>query len=98
MKLYSDSKVSSFINDITKDQCIAFQNEWNNRHDHREKIYITYDSPHKICHAGDLEYVEIAHSKDDNGKPIQNYSIAYDHNHSASDKVEYAPACQKRNL
>ena len=44
MKLYSDSKVSSFINSITRDQCIAFQNEWNNRHDHREKIYITYDS------------------------------------------------------
>ncbi len=37
MKLYSDSKVSSFINSITRDQCIAFQNEWNSRHDHREK-------------------------------------------------------------
>lgn len=37
MKLYSDSKVSSFINGITRDQCIAFQNEWNSRHDQREK-------------------------------------------------------------
>ena len=82
MKLYSDSKVSSFINDITRDQCIAFQNEWNSRHDHREKIYITYDSTNKNCQAGDLECVEIGHPKDDNGKPVLNYSIAYDHNNS----------------
>ena len=82
MKLYSDSKVSSFINDITRDQCIAFQNEWNSRHDHREKIYITCDSTNKNCQAGDLECVEIGHPKDDNGKPVLNYSIAYDHNNS----------------
>lgn len=82
MKLYSDSKVSSFINSITRDQCIAFQNEWNSRHDHREKIYISYDSMNKNCQAGDLECVEIGHPKDDNGKPVLNYSIAYDHNNS----------------
>ena len=82
MKLYSDSKVSSFINGITRDQCIAFQNEWNNRHDHREKIYITYDSTNKNCQAGDLECVEVGHPKDDDGKPVLNYSIAYDHNNS----------------
>ena len=82
MKLYSDSKVSSFINCITRDQCIAFQNEWNSRHDHLEKIYITYDSTNKNCQAGDLECVETGHPKDDNGKPVLNYSIAYDHNNS----------------
>ena len=82
MKLYSDSKISSFINRITRDQCIAFQNEWNSRHDHREKIYISYDSTNKNCQAGDLECVEIGHPKDDNGKPVLNYSIAYDHNNS----------------
>ena len=82
MKLYSDSKVSSFMNGITRDQCIAFQNEWNSRHDHREKIYISYDSTNKNCQAGDLECVEIGHPKDDNGKPVLNYSIAYDHNNS----------------
>ena len=82
MKLYSDSKVSSFINSITRDQCIAFQNEWNNRHDHREKIYITYDSTNKNCQAGNLECVEVGHPKDDDGKLVLNYSIAYDHNNS----------------
>ena len=65
MKLYSDSKVSSFINSITRDQSIAFQNEWNSRRDHREKIYISYDSTNKNCQAGDLECVEIGHPKDD---------------------------------
>ena len=37
MKLYSDSKVSDCINDIEKDQSIAFQNQWNARRDHRQK-------------------------------------------------------------
>ncbi len=77
MKLYSDSKVSSFINGITRDPCIAFQNEWNNRNDHREKIYITYDTTDKNCQADDLECVEVWHPKDDDGKPILNYSIVY---------------------
>lgn len=44
MRLYSDSKVSDFIKSITRDQCIAFQNAWNSTYDHREKIYISYDS------------------------------------------------------
>ena len=54
----------------------------NSRHDHREKIYITYDSTNKNCQAGDLECVETGHPKDDNGKTVLNYSIAYDHNNS----------------
>ena len=39
-------------------------------------------STNKNCQAGDLECVEIGHPKDDNGKPVLNYSIAYDHNNS----------------
>ena len=63
--------------------CYAhFHNEWNSRHDHREKIYITYDSTNKNCQAGDLECVETGHPKDDNGKQVLNYLIAYDHNNS----------------
>ena len=78
MKVYSDSKVSDFINSITRDQSIAFQNGWNDRLDHRQKIYISYDSTNKNCQAGDIDLVEIGHPKDDQGKPILNYSIAYD--------------------
>ena len=82
MKVYSDSKVSSFINSITRDQSIAFQNEWNESRDHREKIYISYDSANKNCQAGDIDFVEYGHPKDNAGAPVLNYSIAYDRSNS----------------
>jgi transposase len=82
MKIYSDTKVSDFINSITRDQSIAFQNEWNNTRDHREKIYISYDSTNKNCQSGDLDFVEFGHAKDDKGQPVLNFSIAYDHDNS----------------
>lgn len=78
MRIYSDSKVSDFLNGLTMDQSIAFQNAWNENHDHREKIYISYDSTNKNCQAGDIDFVEYGHAKDDQGTPIINYSIAYD--------------------
>ncbi len=82
MKVYSDSKVSDFINSITRDQSIAFQNEWNAKRDHREKIYISYDSTNKNCQAGDIDFVEYGHAKEDASKPILNYSIAFDRKNS----------------
>ena len=82
MRVYSDSKVSCFINGITRDQGIAFQNEWNQNRDHREKIYISYDSTNKNCQAGDLDFVEFGHAKDDQGQPVLNFSVAYDRNNS----------------
>ena len=82
MAVYSDSKVSDFIGGITRDQSIAFQNEWNEKRDHREKIYISYDSTNKNNQAGDIDLVETGHPKDDQGKPILNFAIAYDHDNS----------------
>lgn len=82
MKVYSDSKVSSFLGGITRDQSIAFQNEWNASRDHREKIYISYDSTNKNCQAGDLDLAEIGHPKENTGAPVINYSVAYDRNNS----------------
>lgn len=78
MKVYSDSKVSSFLRDISRDDSIQFQNEWNASRDHREKIYISYDSTNKHCQAGDIELAEFGHEKEKEKKPIFNYSIAYD--------------------
>ena len=80
MRIYSDSKISSFLRDITRDDSIEFQNEWNAERDHREKIYISYDSTNKHCQAGDIEMAEFGHEKDKQKKPIFNYSIAYDRN------------------
>ena len=48
-----DSKVSDFLVGLTDDQRIGFVNEWNENRDHREKIYISYDSTNKNCQAGD---------------------------------------------
>ena len=82
MKIYSDSKVSDFLNSLTVDQSIAFQNEWNANHDHREKIYISYDSTNKKCQAGDVDLVEYGYFKDEIKAPVINYSIAYDTNNA----------------
>jgi len=40
--------------------------------------YISYDSTNKNCQAGDIDIVEYGHSKDGNGGPVFNVSIAYD--------------------
>ncbi len=78
MKIYSDSKVSAFINSITGDQSRAFLDEWNEKQDHSQKIYISYDSTNKNCQAGDIDFVEYGHPKEDTGAPVINYSVAYD--------------------
>lgn len=80
MKIFSDSKVSRFLRDISRDDSIEFQNAWNASRDHREKIYISYDSTNKHCQAGDVEIAEYGHEKERQKKPIFNYSIAYDKN------------------
>ena len=80
MKVYSDSKISEFLREIKRDDSIDFQNNWNAKRDHREKIYISYDSTNKHCQAGDVELAEFGHEKEKNNKPIYNYSVAYDRN------------------
>ena len=78
MHIYSDSKVSDFLNSISEDQSVDFLNNWNETKNHREKVYISYDSTNKNCQAGDIEMLEYGHAKVDKGLPIFNYAIAYD--------------------
>lgn len=80
MRRYSDSKVSNFLSTITIEQSQKFLNEWNAKRNHREKIYISYDSTNKNCQAGDIDIAEHGHSKSGNNKPIINFAIAYDKN------------------
>ena len=80
MRIYSDSKVSDFLRDVTIDQRIAFLNEWNAKRDHREKIYISNDATNKESQAGDIDMVELGYSKQGVETDIFNYSIAYDRN------------------
>ena len=78
MHIYSDTKVSEFLSSVTDDQRIGLVNDWNEGRDHREKIYISYDSTNKNCQAGDIKFVEYGHPKDDKGLPVFNYAVAYD--------------------
>ena len=80
MKIYSDSKVSDFLREVTVDQRIRFLNEWNAKRDHRERIYISYDSTNKNSQAGDIDLIELGHAKEGIEREIFNYSIAYDRN------------------
>ena len=77
-KIYSDSTVSKFTSQISVEDSVEFQNEWNGIKKKQDKIYISYDSTNKNCQAGDIEIVEFGHAKEDKGLPIFNYSIAYD--------------------
>ena len=79
-KIYSDSTVLTFISQISVEDSVSFQNEWNAVRKKQDKIYISYDSTNKNCQAGDIEIVEFGHAKEDRGLPIFNYSIAYDCN------------------
>jgi hypothetical protein len=58
MRIYSDSKVSRFLNAITKEQTIGFLDDWNRNRDHKQRIYISYDSSNKNCQAGDIDLIE----------------------------------------
>lgn len=78
MKIYSDSKVSEFLGTMDDRISVSFQNDWNEERNHRERIYISYDSTSKICEAGDLRIVEVGHSKENVETTIFNYAIAYD--------------------
>lgn len=47
MRIYSDSKVCSFLKSVTRDQMIRFLDDWNEKCDHNQRIYISYDSTNK---------------------------------------------------
>ena len=78
MHIYSDTKVSDFLCGMTGEEIVGFLNDWNAIHDHREKIYISYDSTNKTCQAGDIDLVELGHAKEGIETDIFNYSVAYD--------------------
>ncbi len=78
MRISSDVKVSRLLNSVSKDQIIGFLNDWNKGRDHKQRIYISYDSSNKNSQAGDLELVEFGKAKVDKGLPIFNISLVFD--------------------
>ena len=82
MTIWSDVTVSKFTHNLTLDQRVNMLNAWNADKDHRQKIYISYDSTNKNCQAGDVEIAEWGKPKVDIGTPQINISIAYDRTNS----------------
>lgn len=77
-KIYSDSTISRFLSEISVDERVDFLNSWNEHRNHKERIYISYDSTNKNCKSGDIQKAEYGHPKQDVGAPVFNYSVAYD--------------------
>ena len=63
MTIYSDSKISRLLSSMTKDQFIGFLDDWNENRDHKNRIYVSYDSTNKNCDAGDVDIVEFGKAK-----------------------------------
>ena len=82
MRIYRDSSISRFLQEISIEQRMKFLNEWNNKMDHRQRIYVSYDSSNINCQAGDIDLVEHGHAKLDTGLPVINKAIAYDKTNS----------------
>jgi transposase len=78
MHIYSDVSVSRFLQSISKEQIMGFQEDWNAKRDHKQQIYLSYDSTNKNCQAGDIDLVEFGKAKDDKGLPIYNVAVAFD--------------------
>ncbi len=78
MKMYTDSKVSDFLQSMKTEQTLGFLNRWNSPRNKRQRIYISYDSTNKNSQAGDIDIVEFGKAKAGEGTPIFNYSVAFD--------------------
>ena len=78
MSIVSDSTVSRLLVGVSQDQITQFLDAWNEQKDHRQRIYVSYDSTNKNSQAGDIDLVEFGHPKEDRGLPIINVSLAYD--------------------
>ena len=78
MKIYSDSTVSRLLASIGKEQTLGFLSDWNDKRDHKQRIYLSYDSTNKNCQAGDIDLVEFGKAKDEKGLPVFNLAIAFD--------------------
>ena len=103
MSVKSDSSVSRLLTRMNRDRITAFLDAWNARQDHRQRIYISYDSTNKNSQAGELDLVEFGHPKTDLGLPIINLSLAFDQTNQVPLFYELYPGsipdvCQLRYL
>ena len=80
MHIYSDSKVCRLFKNVTSEQMNGFLDDWNKSKNHKDRIYISYDSTNKNCQAGDIDLLEYGKAKVDTGSAIFNLALAFDKN------------------
>ena len=78
MKIYSDVTVSRLLCSMRHEQRLGFLKDWNSKRDHRQRIYLSYDSTNKNCQAGDIDLIEFGKAKDEKGLPVFNVALAFD--------------------
>ncbi len=78
MKILGDSSVSRFLQNVSRDQITTFMDLWNARLDHRQRIYVSYDSTNKNSQAGAIDLMEFGKAKVDEGVPVLNLALAFD--------------------
>ena len=92
MKIYSDSKVSEFINSITRDHSLAFLDGWNAKQDHDENnaqpLYYE-DYPGSIVDVSQLQYtLEKA-----GGYGYKNVGFILDRGYFSKENIHYMDKC-----
>ncbi len=78
MRPLSDASISEFFSNVTVDQIRGFLDDWNEKQDHTQRIYISYDSTNKNCQAGDVDLLEFGKAKVDIGERFFNIAVAFD--------------------
>lgn len=51
------------VSSVTREQTIGFLDGCNKRTDHKQRIYISYDSTNKNCQTGDVGLIEYGKAK-----------------------------------
>lgn len=76
-KIVSDSYISSFFKEAITSKIIeTFLYRWNSLERKKDIVYISYDSTNMNTYSNGIELAEYGHSKDDEGLPQVNLSLA----------------------
>ena len=95
MYIYSDSTISNLLGSITPEMRLGFLKDWNSQRDKTQKIYISYDSTNKNYQGKNVGNAEFGKAKDDDSKPIINFSVAY--NQTLQTPLVYETYCGSIN-
>ena len=67
INIYRDSSVRRLLASIGTEQTLDFLCDWNDKHDHKQRIYLSYDSTNNNFLAGDInqDFLILHYDKND---------------------------------